>query len=58
MCWEMDYPFFAELEKAKKAELAQEKRTGVVSDLLTEANKQAEKTGAEAAPVSELVPAK
>ena len=58
MCWEMDYPFFAELEKAKKAEMAQEKRTGVVSDLLTEANKQAGKTGAEAVPVSELVPAK
>ncbi len=56
MCWEIDYQFFAEQEKAKK--MAQEKRTGVISDLLTEANKQAEKTGAEAAPVSETVPAK
>jgi hypothetical protein len=58
MCWEMDYQFFAELEKAKKAEMAQEKRTGVISDLLTEANKQADKTVAETTPVSEVVPAK
>ncbi len=58
MCWEMDYLYFAELEKAKKTELAQEKRTGIISDLLTEANKQAEKTGAEATPVSAPVPAK
>jgi hypothetical protein len=58
MCWEMDYEYFAELEKAKKAEMAQEKRTGVIKDLLADANKQAEKTGAEETPASEVVPAK
>jgi hypothetical protein len=58
MCWEIDYQFFAEQEKAKKSEMAREKRTGVISDLLSEANKQAEKTGAEPTPASEPVPAK
>lgn len=58
MCWEIDYQFFAEQEKAKKIDMAQEKRTGVISALLTEANKKAEKTGAEAAPLNEVVPAK
>jgi hypothetical protein len=58
MCWEIDYQFFAEQEKAKKAERAQEKRAGVIGDLLTGANKQAEKTDAEPTPASELVPAK
>jgi hypothetical protein len=57
MCWEMDYLYFAELEKAKKAEAAREKRTEVISDLLTEANKRVEKAG-EAVPVSEPLPAK
>ena len=58
MCWEMDYEYFAEQEKAKKAKMAQDKRSGVISDLLADANKQAEKTGADATPASEVLPAK
>jgi hypothetical protein len=60
MCWEMDYAFYAELEKAKKAEREQReqhKRAGVISDLLTEAKTQAEKAGVDA-PANEPVPAK
>jgi hypothetical protein len=57
MCWEMDYAFYAELEKAKKAEREQHKRAGVISDLLTEAKTQAEKAGVDA-PANEPVPAK
>jgi hypothetical protein len=56
MCWEVDYAFFVELEKAKRAEKAQEKRAEVIGDLLSAANKQAE-PGAEA-PANEPVSAK
>lgn len=58
MCWEMDYLFFAEQEKAKKAETTKEQRAGVVKNLLNEANKQAETSNVEATPVNEVVPAK
>jgi hypothetical protein len=57
MCWEMDYAFYAELEKAKQAE-AREKRAGVIRDLLSGAKTQAEKTGAEAPAANEPVPGK
>lgn len=58
MCWEMDYLFFAEQEKASKIEKAQEKRAGVIRDLLAEAGKQAEKSDAETTPVPEVTAAK
>lgn len=58
MCWEMDYEFFVEQEKAKKAEAAKEERAGVIKNLLNDANAQAEKIDAEATPVKEVVPAK
>ncbi len=56
MCWEMDYQFFAEQKKAQEAQVKQ--RTGVIDNLLSEANRQAEKTNLEATPVKEIVPAK
>lgn len=58
MCWEMDHLFYAELEKAKKAEAAKEERAGVIKNLLNDANKQAETVNVEATPVNESVPAK
>jgi hypothetical protein len=57
MCWEMDYLFFAEQEKAKKAEIAKEQRSGVINNLLDNANKQTE-TRVEASRANEAVPAK
>lgn len=58
MCWEMDYLFYAELEKANKAEKAQEQRAGVIKDLLNDANKQPENTKIEPALIKDVVPAK
>ena len=59
MCWEIDYNFFAEQEKkAQEARIQEERRTGVVKDLLDQANKQPDDTPAEKAPVNEVVPAK
>jgi hypothetical protein len=58
MCWEMDHLFFAEQEKAKKAEIAKEQRNGVIKNLLEAANNnQTESTG-EAPRVDEVVSAK
>jgi hypothetical protein len=56
MCWEIDYKFFAEQKKAK--EIKQERRAGVIDQLLNEANKQGEKSDVEGTPVKETVPAK
>jgi hypothetical protein len=58
MCWEMDYLFFVEQEKAKKAEAEKEERAGVIKNLLSDANKQAEGVDVEATPVQEVVAAK
>ena len=56
MCWEMDYEYFAEQQKAKQ------KRAETIDKLLNEANlqgqQQAESTKVEEAPVKETVPAK
>jgi hypothetical protein len=56
MCWEMDYLFFAEQQKAKDAEATKEERAGVIKNLLKEANKEAKKANVE--PLNEVVPAK
>src|SRR5437899_9369909 len=48
----------AEQKKAQQTRVKQEQRAGVIDQLLTEANKPAEKTDAEATPVKEVVPAK
>jgi hypothetical protein len=58
MCWEIDYRFLAEQMKAKEARIKEEQRAGVIDQLLNEANKQAETTVTESAPVAEVVPAK
>ena len=55
MCWETDYWFIAEQKKAKASE---EQHVGVIKNLLNEANKEAEKSQPEAAPVNEVMPAK
>jgi hypothetical protein len=58
MCWEMDYWFYAEQEKAKKAKAREEHDAGIIENLLNEANKEAEKPHPDTAPVKEVLPAK
>ena len=58
MCWEIDYKFFAEQKKAKEIRIEQERRAGVIDQLLNEAKKQGEKSNVEGTPVKETVPAK
>jgi len=57
MCWEVDYKFFAELEKARETR-KQEQRAGVIDSLLNEANKQSDKANVEGTTVKEVTPAK
>jgi hypothetical protein len=56
MCWEMDYEYFVEQQKAR------EKRAETVDKLLKEASQpieqQAQPAKVEDAPVKEIVPAK
>jgi len=56
MCWEIDYKFFAEQKKAK--EIEQQRRAGVIDQLLNDAAKQGEKSDVEKTPVRESAPAK
>ena len=58
MCWEIDYPYFAEQKKAQETKIKQEQRAGVIDQLLSDANKQGETTHVEEAPVKEVAPAK
>ncbi len=58
MCWEIDYKFFAELEKARETRTKQKQRAGVIDSLLNEANKQSDKTNVEGTTVKEVAPAK
>jgi hypothetical protein len=58
MCWEIDYHYLAEQKKAQETKIKEERRTGVIQDLLKEANKQPDETKTEKAPVDETVPAK
>jgi hypothetical protein len=58
MCWEIDYKFFAELEKARETRTKQEQRAGVIDSLLNEANKQSDKANVEGTTVKEVAPAK
>jgi hypothetical protein len=57
MCWEIDYKFFAEQQKAQEARIKQEQRSGVINQLLSDATKQGEKTEVEGTPVKEVSPA-
>jgi hypothetical protein len=58
MCWEIDYKFFADQKKAQELRIEQERRAGMIDQLLNEANKQGEKSNVEGTPVKETVPAK
>ena len=58
MCWEIDYKFFAELEKTRETRTKQEERAGVIDSLLNEANKQSDKTNIEGTTIKEVAPAK
>jgi hypothetical protein len=58
MCWETDYPFFAEQKKAQEARIKQEQRAGVIDRLLSDAAKQGEATSVEGTPAKEAAPAK
>ena len=58
MCWEMNYEHFAELKKAQETKIKEEQRAGVIENLLINANKQAEKTDDQGAPLQEVMPAK
>jgi hypothetical protein len=58
MCWEIDYKLFADQKKAQEFRIEQERRAGVIDQLLNEANKQGEKSNVERAPVKETAPAK
>jgi hypothetical protein len=60
MCWEMDYHWFAEQQKAqekRKQEQQQAHRSDAIDKLLSEANQQADKVD-ETPPNKETVPAK
>jgi hypothetical protein len=58
MCWEIDYKFLTELEKARETRTKQEQREGVIDSLLNEANKQSDKANVEGTTVKEVAPAK
>jgi hypothetical protein len=58
MCWEIDYKLFAEQKKAQEIRIEQERRAGVIDQLLNEANKQGERSNVEGTPVKETAPAK
>ena len=53
----MDYKFLAEREKAQEARAKQERRAGVIDQLLNDANKQDEKARVEGTPVTGVAPA-
>jgi hypothetical protein len=58
MCWEIDYKFFAEQKTAHEARIKQQQRAGVLGQLLSEANKQADDTQTEKPQVNEVAAAK
>ena len=58
MCWEIDYKLFAEQKKAQEIRIEQERRAGVIDQLLNEANKQGEPSNVEGTPAKETAPAK
>jgi hypothetical protein len=60
MCWELDYYWLAEQQKAQEKEREKQKqgqRADAIDKLLTEANDKAGKAE-EAVPVKETIPAK
>jgi hypothetical protein len=57
MCWEIDYQFLAEQQKAQEARIKQKQRAGVIDQLRSDANKHGE-PNVEGMPVKEVAPAK
>jgi hypothetical protein len=58
MCWEVEYPYFAEQKRAQEARTKQEQRAGVIDQLMSDANKPSETSTPDGAPVKEVAPAK
>jgi hypothetical protein len=58
MCYEIDYKFLAAQKKAQEARVNQERRAGVIDQLLNDANKQGEDTKSKGTPVKEVAPTK
>ena len=58
MCWEIDYQFLAEQKKAQETQIKQQRRAGLVDQLLTDANQQSQEAKVEGTPVKEVAPAK
>jgi hypothetical protein len=58
MCYEIDYQIFAAQKKAQEARIKQERRAGVIDQLLNGANNQGDDTKAEKTPIKEIAPAK
>jgi hypothetical protein len=58
MCWEIDYRFFDEQKKAQETRIKQERRAGVIDQLLNDAKQQGDETQVEGTPVKEVAPAK
>jgi hypothetical protein len=58
MCWEIDYNIFAEQQKAQDIRTKQERRAGVIGQLLNEANNQGGKAKVEGMPVKETASTK
>ena len=56
MCWEMDYKFYVEQNKASEARSEHHRRA--IDKLLNEATEKAQETNVEPTPVTEVVPAK
>ena len=56
MCWEIDYKFLAEQKKEQESRIKEERREGVIEQLMNDAKKQGEKTKVEVTPV-EVAPA-
>jgi len=58
MCWEIDYKFFAEQNKAQETRIKEQRRADVIDRLLNDANQQGENTNVEGTPAREVAPAK
>jgi hypothetical protein len=58
MCYEIDYQIFAAQRKAQEARIKQERRAGVIDQLLSDADKQGDDTNTEGTPVNEVIAAK
>jgi hypothetical protein len=58
MCWEIDYKFLAEQKKAQETRIKQQRRAGLIDQLLNDANQQGQETKVEGKQAKEVAPAK